>query len=865
MGVIVGTRDDSGVILYTSNGGSTWTSVTSTFPPMTSVAYLFYSGTDYFVALGYDSDSGYATSFVSTNSVQSWTEGTQVTTGGTRWYGLALGSTAGTAYAVGYKTDTGFAAVHKSSLSASLSWTSLTDTLEAIQFNDVASTDGVSIIAVGTDRSSSLAVVFYSIDSGLSWTKSTATSLTSSSLTQFYSVNMFCSAGTCTAFLLANDYVFVTTTYGSTFEYNGAATNADIVSGVPPSIHAISAVSATTVYAASTSGYILAGTYVSGTSLTWTTSESSSSVVYYSITMMFSNGVLTGVAGVGANSASGATSNNLYLLFSDPTAVPTAAPTAIPSSAPTPSPTYTSTLWTGTWSVVASPGSSSVGSSRVFRGACWPSTLRIVLVGYSGDSGIIVSSSDLGTTWTGTTYAAGQFGRAFSDIACSSTYAVVIGSRGYIYYSSDAAVTWTAYATRLTYALYSVALGTHNVVYVSAASGYVYKATAGTWAFASCSSTAMTTAATNLYGIATFDGTRVYAVGAGGAIYYSTDTATSTWTEATSSVTVDLYSVSCGSAFSCFAGGNAGTLLRTIDGGVTWTALSPGLSTTYSLKFHAIKMLDANVVFVSSNGGEIVSTIDAGATFTSQTTLASGMPVSCISLIQSNLVVAADTDGRAYLRLTSLPTGQPTRQPSMQPTGRPSRQPSGQPTRQPTRQPSDNPTGMPSYAKRPSGQPTRQPTGQPSAQPFGRPTGQPSIQPTGQPSAQPFGRPTGQPSIQPTGQPSAQPFGRPTGQPSTQPSGNPTRPNQVRCTFSPPFPRPSIPADAHFYPLRFPLVSPLFPPSGPPLVPAASPRGSLRDNLRTARRNPVASLRVNLRENRRASPLRGLRDCPLGQ
>ena len=781
VGVIVGTRDDSGVILYTSNGGSTWTSVTSTtFPPMTSVAYLSYSGTDYFVALGYDSDSGYATSFVSTDSGLSWTEGTQVTTDGTRWYGLALGSTAGTAYAVGYKTDTGFAAVHKSSLSASLSWTSLTDTLEAIQFNDVASSDGVSVIAVGTDRSSSpAAVVFYSTNSGLSWTRSTAASLTSSSLTQFYSVNMFCSAGTCTAFLLANDYVFVTTTYGNTFDYNGAETNADIVSGVPPSIHAISAVSATTVYAASTSGYILAGTYVFGTSLTWTTSASSSSVVYYSISMMFSNGVLTGVAGVGANSASGATSNNLYLLFSDPTAVPTAAPTAIPSSAPTPSPTYTSTLWTGTWSVVASPGSSSVGSSRVFRGACWPSTLRIVLVGYSGDSGIIVSSSDLGTTWTGTTYAAGQFGRAFSDIACSSTYAVVIGSRGYIYYSSDAAVTWTAYATRLTYALYSVALGTNNVVYVSAASGYVYKATAGTWTFASCSSTAMTTAATNLYGIATFDGTRVYAVGAGGAIYYSTDTATPTWTAATSSVTVDLYSVSCGSAFSCFAGGNSGTLLRTIDGGVTWTALSSGLSASYSLKFHAIKMLDANVAFVSSNGGDIVSTIDAGATFTSQTELASGMPVSCISFIQSNLVVAADTDGRAYLRLTSLPTGQPTRQPSMQPTGQPSRQPSGQPTRQPTRQPSDNPTGMPSYAKRPSGQPTKQPTGQPS--------------------------------IQPTGQPSAQPFGRPTGQPSTQPSGNPTRPNQVRCTFSPPFPRHSIPAVAHFYPLRFSLVSPLFP------------------------------------------------------
>jgi hypothetical protein len=37
-GVIVGTRDDSGVILYTADAGSTWTTVTSpSFPPMTSV------------------------------------------------------------------------------------------------------------------------------------------------------------------------------------------------------------------------------------------------------------------------------------------------------------------------------------------------------------------------------------------------------------------------------------------------------------------------------------------------------------------------------------------------------------------------------------------------------------------------------------------------------------------------------------------------------------------------------------------------------------------------------------------------------------------------------------------------------------
>ena len=723
--VAVGDSGSAGCILRTTDSGSSWVAASSpsTFPRLSDVAYLLSGGTAYFVAVGFDTTTGYATSFTSTDGGDTWTEGTRVSSVGCRWYGVSLGSS-GAGYAVGYKTVSASAALYTTtSLSTSpLTWSEMTFAGgSAIQLNDVATTDGVNVIAVGRDRVNSVGVVLYSTDSGATWTKSTAVG---SSIAQFFSVDMFAS----TAFVVASGIVAVTTDYGLSFAHTDTAvTNGVISTSVAPAVHAVSAFSAKEVYLASTTGYILQGNYTTGVGIVWSTITTVTGVVFYSMSMSPVN--TNGFAGIGKNVASGATSNTIYMLFAAPTARPTALPTAKPTSVPTATPTLAGTIFNGEWSMLSDPGSS-VSASRSFTGSCWPSLSKIILVGSSGDDGVVMTSSDQGSTWSGTVKPALAYATAFTDVACNSAYAVAVTGEGYVYYSSDSGSSWTVFGSGTQLgdgdSLNSVIIANDSTVYIAASSGAVYKAAAGTWSFSTCSDASVITSA--LYGVHSFDGSLVVVVGADGAIYYSSDTVTPTWTAASSvaSNTNDLYSISCGSAYSCFAGGDSGTLLQTTDGAVTWTLIAgvTGISTvtTSSLKYHTVAMIDSKIAFVAASNGAVVSTLNAGASWTVETSLASGNTVTTLSLYRSNAVVLADTDGRAYLRLMAKPTGQPSGQPSQQPTRQPTRRPTAQPTRQPSSQPSGEPSAEPSFGMKPSGQPTRQPSVQPTVQPTGHPT-----------------------------------------------------------------------------------------------------------------------------------------------
>jgi len=170
--------------------------------------------------------------------------------------------------------------------------------------------------------------------------------------------------------------------------------------------------------------------------------------------------------------------------------------------------------------------------------------------------------------------------------------------------------------------------------------------------------------------------------------------------------------------YSCFVGGDSGTLLHTNNGGNSWTALTAtGISgTTASLSFHTVRMIDSKVAFVTASNGVVVSTVDAGTSWVADTTVARGNTITTLSLYTSNTLVMADSDGRAYLRLQAPPSGQPTKQPSRQPTRQPSEQPSSQPSRQPSRQPTAQPTGQPSG----KGKPTAVSDNSQSKEPFAR-------------------------------------------------------------------------------------------------------------------------------------------------
>ena len=77
------------------------------------------------------------------------------------------------------------------------------------------------------------------------------------------------------------------------------------------------------------------------------------------------------------------------------------------------------------------------------------------------------------------------------------------------------------------------------------------------------------------------------------------------------------------SATIAMAAGASGTLLRTTNGGLSWTDMTPGyapsvkaaLSTQASFQFHAIAMVSPYTAFASSDSGVIIRTLNMGSTW----------------------------------------------------------------------------------------------------------------------------------------------------------------------------------------------------------------------------------------------------------
>ncbi len=157
-------------------------------------------------------------------------------------------------------------------------------------------------------------------------------------------------------------------------------------------------------------------------------------------------------------------------------------------------------------------------------------------------------------------------------------------------------------------------------------------------------------------GVASLDGTVVYAVGNSGNVYRYSG---SSWTLQMSSVTSsNLYSVSMKSNNDIFVFGAANFVAKTSNGGTSWSILSVFTSGSTSMSSstrppHALAMLTSSVVLVGSASGAIRQTITSGSKWTDATTLASsaGRSVLCVHMYSSNVGIA----GELLVFLTDLP------------------------------------------------------------------------------------------------------------------------------------------------------------------------------------------------------------------
>jgi len=858
---MVGYNAAFGAIIRSTNGGYTWqpvmqgTDATSRF---TDVANA--NGTNNFFAV---SLSGAI--YVSSDGMTFAQIGTSLPAS---LFGAAVGSN-GNAYAVGVGSSTAQPSrIYRSTLSTAYAvWNDFTSktpppSYANVLLSAVGTFDGVTVVAVGNSG-----LIYTTTNAGVTWSYTFWPALTNLQCVSFGTPKVALVAGDATTLILTTD---------------GGKTWADLTPGFNPDVqaavssnpnfafHAVSMVGASVAFVSATAGIILRSVNGGGT---WTLDYVSPPgyPAILSLRMSPYTGGATGVAGFQRG-------GQIILRYPDPSSSPTYRPSqqpARPSGQPTMyfQPTGHPTGRPSGYELTANNGG---GAGYIWRAVPTGQTANVlmsaafsktdprfvVVVGYQYRNGLLLYSSDGGNTFQAYTVPLLVVVKIMDVDATTDPYQnqyfVAVSNVGNVYVSSNAGVAsqwnWAATAS-LGVSLTGVTIGTNRQAY-AVASG----ATAGQSAGAIFTSAPPFTAWQDVSprqmrsgffkAVGTFDGVNVVAVGDGGLVYYSNapgaqPTATS-WVFSAQAVALGanpnkyaLYCVSFGAQRVAYVGGAFATLLKTVDGGATWTSLYPALRNLNAIgignnvKFHAISAVSTAVVYASTDNGYVFKTNNGGASFVieTQATMPSGTAatLTCVAMyrglynqggvaqtLPGAVGLAGDNAGNVYVKTfaptaspTTAPTPRPTRPgetnppsvlPTLTPTVMPSRptvspttkspsytpppstRPTPAPSAWPTRVPTCEPTPRPSSAPTlfPSAPPSVTPTtAGPSAVPSTAcPTGQPSMQPTRQPSTQPTrgpSRPSGQPTRRPTRQPTMQPTARPTRQPTSQPTRQPTR------------------------------------------------------------------------------------------
>lgn len=290
-----------------------------------------------------------------------------------------------------------------------------------------------------------------------------------------------------------------------------------------------------------------------------------------------------------------------------------------------------------------------------------------------GVHGGVVRSTDGGVTWTAAhTGAANLFALAFA----SDTVAVAAGDSGTIWRSPDAGQTWTAVNSGTLNGITDIRFSSATVGIASMLHGGTLRTTDGgqTWS-------PVTSDGAHQYFAASFspDGNTAVTVGEQGHIQRSTDGGLnfvdavpanapnlaavafngagtglaagaagilrtldggSTWTVVAVSG-APLSSVAFATSTIAVAGGANGTLLRSTNGGANWSALAPASSA----QVNAIAFASNGVALAGTASGLLRST-DSGATWASVASVSGNF--AGVTFADTNTAVAVTVDGAIY-------------------------------------------------------------------------------------------------------------------------------------------------------------------------------------------------------------------------
>lgn len=236
------------------------------------------------------------------------------------------------------------------------------------------------------------------------------------------------------------------------------------------------------------------------------------------------------------------------------------------------------------------------------------------------------------------------FGNQFSDGIVQGSTAIVVGTGGKSYTSTDG-TTWTSRTTGTTSYIWKITYGNALYVYGTTSGGLGTSTDAITW-------TARTSGTTSwIYSIAYGNSTYVY-VGSGGALATSTDAIT--WTQRTSGLTGDIRGIIFQSGQ--FVKYGASGVIRTSTDGITWTA-----RTSNTASYINTLVYENGLYLYGTVGGGIGTSTDA-ITWTARASNGGGGDIRSIlwdgsKYVANGYMISTSTDGTTWTNLYRGPAG----------------------------------------------------------------------------------------------------------------------------------------------------------------------------------------------------------------
>ncbi len=263
------------------------------------------------------------------------------------------------------------------------------------------------------------------------------------------------------------------------------------------------------------------------------------------------------------------------------------------------------------------------------------------LVGYAcgtNGGGTVLKTTDGGTTWVINTFIAGNTSTRYAILFFSENEVLISGGSGSVARTTDGGTTWSA-ITAGTQTVYALARGGASTAYATTASQGLYKTTdrGASWTLV------FDRGSSALYAISMYDSLRGMIVGSNG-VNYRTQNGWST---------VDSNLVSTFTAQVCrtvvmknltdiVVGADFGNILRSTDFGGTWTTTESGT------RYYALDFINANTGVAVGYRGTVIKTTNGGTTWSELRGL-NGFELYDVKMFDANTFYACGATGRFYV------------------------------------------------------------------------------------------------------------------------------------------------------------------------------------------------------------------------